>query len=106
VHLLSPDSGPIGERPKPNSFCHRLLVRQSHLIGRLFEALSERAIRVYIPPFETTSTYWKSILFLAIDELDQATDPSHWSPEQPTQLDASLKSCFDNSCLAMRGVGV
>lgn len=60
---------------------------KSHLIGRLFDALSERAIRVYIPPFETSSTHWRSILFLTIDELDQATDPSNWSPEQLTQLD-------------------
>jgi hypothetical protein len=76
---------------------------KSHLIGRLFEALSERAIRVYIPPFETTSTYWKSILFLAIDELDQATDPSHWSAEQPAQLDVFAEKVLRQLiALAMR----
>jgi hypothetical protein len=60
---------------------------KSHLIGRLFDALLGKANRVYIPPFETSSTHWQSILFLTVDELDQVMDPSRWSPGQPTQLD-------------------
>jgi hypothetical protein len=76
---------------------------KSHLIGRLFDALSGKAIRVYIPPFETSSTHWQSILFLTIDELDQVTDPSHWSPGQPTQLDLFAENVLRQlMALAMR----
>lgn len=76
---------------------------KSHLIGRLFDALSGKAIRVYIPPFETSSTHWQSILFLTIDELDQVIDPSHWSPGQPTQLDLFAENVLRQLiALAMR----
>jgi hypothetical protein len=45
-------------------------------------------VRVYIPPFETTSTYWQSILLLTVDELDQVADWDSRGFEEPTQLDA------------------
>jgi hypothetical protein len=61
---------------------------KSHLVGRFFKELGNRAVRVYIPPFETTSTYWQSILLLTVDELDQATDWDSGGFEEPTQLDA------------------
>ena len=65
---------------------------KSHLIGRLFKQLGERAIRVYIPPFETTSTYWQSILWLTVDELDQAADWNNREFDQLTQLDDFAES--------------
>jgi hypothetical protein len=61
---------------------------KSHLVGRFFKELGNRAVRVYIPPFETTSTYWQSILLLTVDELDQAADWDSRGFEEPTQLDA------------------
>ncbi len=61
---------------------------KSHLIGRFFKELGKQAVRVYIPPFETTSTYWQSILLLTVDELDQAADWNSRGFEEPTQLDA------------------
>jgi DNA segregation ATPase FtsK/SpoIIIE, S-DNA-T family len=61
---------------------------KSHLIGRFFKELGNQAVRVYIPPFETTSTYWQSILLLTVDELDQAADWNSRGFEEPTQLDA------------------
>jgi hypothetical protein len=61
---------------------------KSHLVGRFFKELGNRAVRVYIPPFETTSTYWQSILLLTVDELDQAPAWDSRGFEEPTQLDA------------------
>jgi len=61
---------------------------KSHLVGRFFKELGDQAIRVYIPPFETTSTYWQSILLLTVDELDQAADWDDHDFGGPTQLDA------------------
>ena len=61
---------------------------KSHLVGRFFKELGNQAVRVYIPPFETTSTYWQSILLLTVDELDQVADWDSRGFEEPTQLDA------------------
>jgi len=61
---------------------------KSHLVGRFFKELGSQAVRVYIPPFETTSTYWQSILLLTVDELDQSADWDSRDFEEPTQLDA------------------
>jgi hypothetical protein len=61
---------------------------KSHLVGRLFKELGNQAVRVYIPPFETTSTYWQSILLLTVDELDQAADWDSLGFNELTQLDA------------------
>jgi hypothetical protein len=60
---------------------------KSHLVGRFFKELGNQAVRVYVPPFETTSTYWQSILLLTVDELDQAADWDSRGFEEPTQLD-------------------
>jgi hypothetical protein len=61
---------------------------KSHLVGRFFRELGNQAVRVYIPPFETTSTYWQSILLLTVDELDQVSDWDSRGLVGPTQLDA------------------
>jgi hypothetical protein len=60
---------------------------KSHLVGRFFKELGNQAVRVYIPPFETTSTYWQSILLLTVDELEQSADWDSRDFEEPTQLD-------------------
>lgn len=61
---------------------------KSHLVGRFFKELGNQAVRVYIPPFETTSSYWQSILLLTVDELDQAEDWDSRGFDESTQLDA------------------
>ena len=61
---------------------------KSHLVGRFFKELGHHAVRVYIPPFETTSSYWQSILLLTVDELDQPADWDSRGFGEPTQLDA------------------
>jgi hypothetical protein len=72
----------------PGVIFPRLPYGKSHLVGRFFKELGNQAVRVYIPPFETTSTYWQSILLLTVDELDQAADWDSRGFEEPTQLDA------------------
>src|SRR5258708_11880297 len=61
---------------------------KSHLVGRFFKELGNQAVRVYIPPFETTSSYWQSILLLTVDELDQPADWDSHGFDESTQLDA------------------
>ncbi len=65
---------------------------KSHLVGRFFKELGNQAVRVYIPPFETTSSYWQSILLLTVDELDQAGDWDSRGFDESTQLDAFAES--------------
>jgi hypothetical protein len=65
---------------------------KSHLVGRFFKELGNQAVRVYIPPFETTSSYWQSILLLTVDELDQADNWDSRGFDESTQLDAFAES--------------
>ncbi len=62
---------------------------KSHLIGRLFRKLNQRATLVYLRPFEDASTCWKTILLKMVQELDfpdsAATESS--DGEEPTQLE-------------------
>ncbi len=51
---------------------------KSYLIGRLFKVLEQKAVPVYIRPFQNPSTCWKSILIRLVNEL-------------------KYKNCFDNS---------
>lgn len=62
---------------------------KSHLIGRLFKALNQKATLVYIRPFENSSTCWKSILLKIVQELDFAEklDSADHGNEAPTQLE-------------------
>jgi len=63
VHLLSPDSGPIGERQTELVLSPAPGYGKSHLIGRLFEALSERAYSCLHPTLRNHFDLRKSILF-------------------------------------------
>lgn len=62
---------------------------KSHLIGRLFKALNQKATLVYIRPFENSSTCWKSILLKIVQELDfsEKLDSADRGNEVPTQLE-------------------
>lgn len=44
---------------------------KSHLLGRLFERLGERATLIYLRPFQNTERVWSSILFATIQELER-----------------------------------
>ena len=62
---------------------------KSHLIGRLFQALDQKATLIYLRPFENTSTSWKSILLKTVQELDfsDILDCSKQNNKIPTQLE-------------------
>ncbi len=63
---------------------------KSHLVGRLFKELGERATRVYLRPFQDAGSSWRSILLKVVQELDRPDDP-HVTTAEPgrlTQLDA------------------
>ena len=63
---------------------------KSHLIGRLFKELGERATQVYLRPFQDAGSSWRSILLKVVQELDRPDDPHLTTamPGQLTQLDA------------------
>jgi hypothetical protein len=63
---------------------------KSHLIGRLFKELGDRATQVYLRPFQDAGSSWRSILLKVVQELDKPDDPhlTTATPGQLTQLDA------------------
>ena len=65
-----------GSVPRRNYHNHAWLITsaepgygKSYLIGRLFKALEQKAVPVYIRPFQNPSTCWKSILSRVVNEL-------------------------------------
>lgn len=78
---------------------------KSHLVGRFFKELGNQAVRVYIPPFETTSSYWQSILLLTVDELDQVADWDSRGFAEPTQLDAFAEGVLRSLTAAAIRIG-
>ncbi|MEZ0298677.1 MAG: hypothetical protein ACAI35_19690 [Candidatus Methylacidiphilales bacterium] len=71
---------------------------KSHLIGRLFYALDDRATLVYLTAFESVSKCWETVLGRVVRELDypDSTDQSDWSPTEPMQLDAFARGVVLN----------
>jgi hypothetical protein len=47
---------------------------KSHLLGRLFAKLGNRATKVYLRPFQDPNKAWHSILLLTIQEMDRPDD--------------------------------
>ncbi len=45
---------------------------KSHLLGRLFQHLSERAVCIYLTPYADPSGGWRAVLNAVVDELCQA----------------------------------
>ena len=58
---------------------------KSHLLGRLFHKLGERATKIYLRPFQSPQRAWHSILLATIQELGQ---PNQHANHGATQLDA------------------
>lgn len=63
---------------------------KSHLIGRLFRSLKERATLVNIKPFQTEDFYWGKLLSRILGELryPDSSDSEFCPPGTPSQLDA------------------
>ena len=58
---------------------------KSHLLGRLFQAVGQRATQIYLLPFQSPERAWQSILLATVQELDR---PSQQDLREETQLDA------------------
>lgn len=58
---------------------------KSHLLGRLFQALGDRATQIYIRPFQNPDRAWNSILLTTVQELNR---PSRHTDHARTQLEA------------------
>lgn len=63
---------------------------KSHLIGRLFKKLNQRATRIYLLPFQDASACWKTILLKIVQEMSFPDSASVQSADTdaPTQLEA------------------
>ena len=71
---------------------------KSHLIGRLFKALDQRATQIFLTPFQTVSLCWQSILLHLVNELDypDSSDETKWTVDEPRQLDALAEGVLKN----------
>src|SRR3954466_15945777 len=56
---------------------------KSHLIGRLFRELDDRATQIYLRGFQDPETFWQSLLLKVVQEMDRPDDPklSKWQPD-------------------------
>ena len=71
---------------------------KSHLIGRLFKALDQKATQIFLTPFQTVSLCWQSILLHLVNELDypDSSDQTKWAVDEPRQLDALAEGVLQN----------
>jgi hypothetical protein len=71
---------------------------KSHLIGRLFKALNQKATQIFLTPFQTVSLCWQSILLHLVNELDypDSSDQTTWAVDEPRQLDALAEGVLQN----------
>ena len=58
---------------------------KSHLLGRLFQKLGDRATQIYLRPFESAERAWSSILLATVQELERTGEHSDHGG---TQLEA------------------
>ncbi|WP_395745631.1 hypothetical protein [Prosthecobacter sp.] len=63
---------------------------KSHLLGRLFHKLADRATRIYLRPFQDPDSSWRSVLLKMVQELHRPENPERTAqaPGEFTQLDA------------------
>lgn len=91
-----------GDAPRPQrNLSHALLVTsvqpgfgKSHLIGRLFRRLHERATLVYVRPFQNAALAFQSLLATVVKEMHfpDRMDADAWRSSEPSQLD-TLACC-------------
>lgn len=62
---------------------------KSHLIGRLFKSLHERATLIYVRPFQNPALAFQSLMATAVKEMNfpDRMDADAWRPSEPTQMD-------------------
>jgi hypothetical protein len=58
---------------------------KSHLLGRLFQVLRDRATKIYLRPFQDPQRAWNSILLTTVQELDR---PHEHDNQGRSQLEA------------------
>jgi hypothetical protein len=58
---------------------------KSHLLGKLFSSLGDRATQIYLRPFQDSQKAWHSILLLTVQELER---PDHLGVKSELQLEA------------------
>jgi hypothetical protein len=61
---------------------------KSHLLGRLFKELDDRATLIYLRPFEDPQKCWHSILLQTVQELERTDNPGPESETNPRQIGA------------------
>jgi len=61
---------------------------KSHLLGRLFKELDDRATLIYLRPFEDPQKCWHSILLQTAQELERTDNPGEESETNPRQFGA------------------
>jgi hypothetical protein len=66
---------------------------KSHLLGRLFQSLGERATLIYLRPFQDPDRVWSSILLATVQELDR---PDQSGQRAATQLEAFATGVLAN----------
>ncbi|MEJ5359444.1 MAG: hypothetical protein WHT06_12310 [Desulfobacterales bacterium] len=72
---------------------------KSHLIGRLFRRLEGRATLVYLRPYATAASCWRSILLKTVQEMEFPERQGLSPPESETQLDAFIHGVLVNMAL-------
>ncbi len=71
---------------------------KSHVLGRLFSAVSTRATRIYYPPFQDHKTAWSHILHLLVEEFRRPEFNALLKhPNDPDQLDAFAHGIFGHA---------
>lgn len=86
----------LPEFPRKEKLAHVQLVSsiekgygKSHLIGRLFQKLNQKATLVYLGPFGDPGSCWKSILLKIVQELNFPDRlGKNYSPDDPSQLES------------------
>jgi hypothetical protein len=61
---------------------------KSHLLGRLFKTLDDRATLIYLRPFEDPQKCWHSILLQTVQELERTDNAGPESETNPRQIGA------------------
>ncbi len=102
VEALSEGKEPPRDARSPGA---RLLVSsapgygKSHLIGRLFRRLEGRATLVYLRPYATPASCWRSILLKTVQEMEFPERQGSSPLDSETQLEAFIHGVLVNMAL-------
>jgi hypothetical protein len=91
--FASLERGVPPRRPAATSLKAQLVISpdrgygKSHLLGRLFKELDDRATLIYLRPFQDPDRYWQSVLLASVQELERPDHAGLETPENPSQLE-------------------